>query len=141
MIELLRSKISKDKECQDQFDYIVNNSKNSFSQKVDALRELTVNIKKKEENDYATQLVLSKVNEIKRMTQEFEQNNEDLAVGIEQFIQESQLESLPADRKATHKLFNILEKVKEESDAKAFTQDELDQYTVSLSFHQPYLLE
>jgi hypothetical protein len=44
---------------------------------------LTVNIKKKEESDYATQLVLNKVNEIKRMTQEFEQNNEDLAVGIE----------------------------------------------------------
>lgn len=82
MIEQLKKSIATDPEIQEQFEAIVNNTKLSFAQKVEALKELHGVVKNKNDANFARQIIIDKVGELKRMAQSIEDTNDVMAQDI-----------------------------------------------------------
>jgi hypothetical protein len=68
LIKEIRDKICLDEDSSLQFDAIVRNTKQTFKEKLDALRELSLNIKSKDAADHAKRYVVKKLGEIRDIT-------------------------------------------------------------------------
>ena len=88
----MRDKISLDEESSLQFDAIVRNTKQTFKEKLDALRELSLQVKSKDAAEYARRYVVEKLTEIRDITDRMEKTNENLTQDLQMFTFESNQE-------------------------------------------------
>jgi len=92
LIKEMRDKISLDEESSLQFDAIVRNTKQTFKEKLDALRELSLQVKSKDAAEYARRYVVEKLTEIRDITDRMEKTNENLTQDLQMFTFESNQE-------------------------------------------------
>jgi hypothetical protein len=85
------------------FEQIVNNVNHSFKEKIEALRQLAKDIKRKEDQEFAKKIIMERVSEIQKITDEMEQQNELISRDIDMFAFESNKDQIEG-KKQNYKL-------------------------------------
>lgn len=120
MIENIRKTLVTDEKVNEVFEKIVNNINHSFKEKLDLLRQLAKDIKRKEDKEFAKKVIMERVVEIKKITDEMEEQNELISHDINMFAFESNKEQIES-KKQNYKLQHLLEKIEQDSGKKTWT--------------------
>ena len=88
LIKEIRDKIAVDEEVSHRFDMIVN-TKQSFKEKLEALKELSLSIKSKDAQEYTRKYVVERLGELKVIADQIDLSNAALNQELQMFTFES----------------------------------------------------